>query len=302
LDLQRNQLILDLSNPQVQEYVYHCIAKLLTGNAGISYIKWDCNRYITNPGSSYLGKDRQANLFIDYPKALLSIMDRVRQAFPKVTLMVCSGGGGRMDYATMPYFQEYWPSDNTDAVDRIKIGWGLEYFFPSVGFASHVSNVPNGITGRTTSLKFRFDVAMTGKLGMDLQPMQMTPAEKTFCKNAIQTYKGIQDVVLHGDLYRLLSPYEGSRTALMYASEDSAKAVVFSYLLQNSINGDRSVLRLGGLKKDARYRLTELNKGTHSELGALEGKTFTGDFLMTAGLQFTMYNEYESTVFQLTEE
>ena len=301
VDLQRNQLILDLSNPAVQEYVYHSIEKLLSENKGISYIKWDCNRYITNPGSSYLGKDRQSNLFIDYPKALISIMDRVRKAFPAVTLMVCSGGGGRMDYATMPYFQEYWPSDNTDAADRIRIQWGLGYFFPSVGLASHVSNVPNGITGRTTSLKFRFDVAMTGKLGMDLQPMQMTPPEKLFSKNAIQTYKGIQDIVLHGDLYRLLSPYEGPKTALMYASEDSTKAVVFSYLLQKSINGEKSVLRLRGLQPEGRYLLTELNKGDVSRLGAFEGKTFTGSFLMTEGLQFAMYNEFESTVFKLTE-
>jgi alpha-galactosidase len=229
-------------------------------------------------------------------------MDRVRKAFPDVTLMACSGGGGRMDYATMPYFQEYWPSDNTDAVDRIKIGWGLEYFFPAVGFVSHVSNVPNGITGRTTSLKFRFDVAMTGKLGMDLQPMQMTEKEKAFSKNAILTYKGIEDVVLHGDLYRLLSPYAGGRAALMYASEDSTKAVVFSYLLQKSINGDQTVLQLKGLKKDAVYRLTELDKGDHSRLVALDGKTFTGELLMTAGIRFTMYDEYESTVFSLTQQ
>jgi alpha-galactosidase len=302
LDLQRNQLILDITNPAVQEYIYHSIEKVLSSSKGISYVKWDCNRYITNPGSSYLGKDKQQHLFIDAPRALLSIVERVRKAFPDVTLMVCSGGGGRMDYATMPYFQEYWPSDNTDAVDRIKIGWGLEYFYPAVGFASHVSNVPNGITGRTTSLKFRFDVAMTGKLGMDLQPMQMTEKEKTFSKNAIQTYKNVEDIVLHGDLYRLLSPYEGSRTALMYASEDSSKAVVFSYLLQKSINGDQSVLKLKGLKKEAHYKLTELNKGDYSRIGELEGKIFTGEQLMTAGIKFTMSNEYESTVFSLLQQ
>lgn len=301
-DLSRNQLILDLTNPAVQEYVYHSMERLLSENKGISYIKWDCNRYITNPGSSYLSKDRQSNLFVDYPVALLSLMDRLRKAFPDVTLMVCSGGGGRMDYATMPYFQEYWPSDNTDAVDRIRIGWGLEYFFPAIGFASHVSNVPNGFTGRTESLKFRFDVAMTGKLGMDLQPMQMTDKEKVFSKNAIQTYKGIEDVVLHGDLYRLISPYAGSQAALMYAGEDSARAVVFAYRLQKDVHGTPFELRLGGLKKDARYKLTELNKDVHSRLGDWEGKTFSGDFLMKAGVRFSLDNEYESAVFLLTEQ
>lgn len=303
LDLQRNQLILDLSNPQVEAYVYGCIEKLLTENKGIRYIKWDCNRYITNPGSLYLGKDKQSHLFIEYSRALLRVIAKVRNHFPDVTLMVCSGGGGRMDYATLPYFQEYWPSDNTDAVDRIKIQWGLLHFFPAIGLASHVSITPNHITGRSTPLKFRFDVAMAGKLGMDLQPMQMTAEEKTFSKNAIQLYKTtIRDVVLHGDLYRLLSPYTSNRTALMYVTENQEKAIVFSYLLQKSIYGDKSVLRLKGLKKDARYKLTELNKGSFSRLGDYEGKTFTGDFLMTQGLQFDMYNEYESTVIALTQQ
>jgi alpha-galactosidase len=137
---------------------------------------------------------------------------------------------------------------------------------------------------------------------MDLQPMQMTEKEKIFSKNAILTYKGIEDVVLHGDLYRLLSPYAGGRTALMYASEDSTKAVVFSYFLQQSINGDQTVLQLKGLKKDAVYRLTELNKGDYSRLGDLDGKTFTGELLMVAGIRFPMYNEYESTVFSLTQQ
>ena len=302
LDLSRNQLILDLTNPAVQEYVYHSIEKLLSENKGISYVKWDCNRYVTNPGSAWLGKDKQQNLFIDYPRALLALVDRVRKTFPDITLMVCSGGGGRMDYGTMPYFQEYWSSDNTDALQRIRIGWGLEYFFPAVGFASHVSNVPNGITGRTTPLKFRFDVAMTGKLGMDLQPMQMTEKEKVFSRNAIQTYKSIADLVLHGDLYRLLSPYSGDRAALSYVSEDSTKAIVYSFQLEKSIYGNASALKLKGLKKDAVYKLTEINTGEFTRLGDWDGKTFTGDFLMKAGVSFTQYNEYESAVFTLTQQ
>jgi alpha-galactosidase len=302
LDLQRNQLILDLSNPQVQEYVYQSLEQLVSANKGISYLKWDCNRYVTNAGSQYLGKDKQTHLFIEYPRALLKIMDRFRKKFPQITMMVCAGGGGRMDYATMPYFQEFWPSDNTDAVDRIKIQWGLEYFFPAIGLASHVSVTPNHITGRTTPLKFRFDVAMAGKLGMDLQPMQMTAEEKEFSKNAIQTYKEVRAIVLHGDLYRLLSPYTGDRVAQQYVSEDQRQALVFNYLLKKCIYADKTVLRLKGLKPAAQYKLTEINKGTFSRLGDYEGKTFSGAFLMTSGLQFDMYNEYESNVFLLSEQ
>ena len=306
LDLQRNQLILDLSNPQVVEYVYSCIDRLLSENKGISYIKWDCNRYITNAGSHYLGKDRQTHLFIDYPRALLQVMERVRKKFPDVTMMVCSGGGGRIDYATMPWFQEYWPSDNTDAADRVRIQWGLEYFFPSIGLVSHVSNIPNGITGRTESLKFRFDVAMTGKLGMDLQPNQMTEADKQFSRDAIRTYKDIRDVVLHGDLYRLLSPYggdpavyKGDRAAQAYVSEDKGRAVVFAYQLKKSITGNGFVLRLKGLDPQAQYVFKELNKGRNSRISAYEGQRLSGEFLMTQGISFDMNNDYESAVFEL---
>lgn len=134
--------------------------------------------------------------------------------------MLCSGGGGRIDYASLRYFDEFWISDNTDAYNRIFIQWGATYFFPSMALASHVSVVPNHITGRTVPLKFRFDVAMSAKLGMDLQPKDMTPEEKEFSKNAIKEYYGIREIVQHGDLYRLLSPYENERTAMMYVSED----------------------------------------------------------------------------------
>lgn len=302
LDPQRNQLILDLANPQVQEYVYNSLDKLVTENKGISYLKWDCNRYLSNTGSKYLGKDKQAQIFIDYPRALLQIMDHFHQKHPEITLMVCAGGGGRIDYGSMRYFQEYWPTDNTDALDRIRIQWGLQHFFPAVGMASHVSVTPNHITGRTTPLKFRFDVAMTGKLGMDLQPMQMSADEKEFSRKAIATYKGVRDIVLYGDLYRLLSPCKNNRAALMYVSEDQKRSLVFNYLLKKSVQPDNTPVVLKGLKKDARYKLTEINKLSWSRVDAYEGKIFTGEYLMTAGLQFAMYGEFESNTLLLEEQ
>lgn len=300
LDLQRNQLILDLTNPVVQDYVYSVLEKTVTENKGISYLKWDCNRYLTNPGSSYLGADKQSHLFVEYSRGLMKVLDRFRKKFPDITAMVCSGGGGRMDYGTMPYFQEYWASDNTDALDRIRIQWGVTHFFPAIGLASHVSVTPNHITGRTTPLKFRFDVAMSGKLGMDLQPGQMSPDEKTFSQKAIQTYKNIRGTVLHGDLYRLQSPYTHDRAAIAYVAEKQDSVVVFQYLLKKAIYGDKSTVRLKGLKKDGQYTLTEINKGTFTRLGEYEGKTFSGEFLMTQGLPFTMYNEFESAAFVLS--
>ena len=305
LDLSRNQLILDLSNPKVQDFVYSVVDNTMTENPGIAYIKWDCNRFVTNSGSFYLPAEKQSHLWIEYVRGLLSIFERVRAKYPDVSIMLCSGGGGRIDYASLRYFDEFWISDNTDAYNRIFIQWGATYFFPSMALASHVSVVPNHITGRTVPLKFRFDVAMSAKLGMDLQPKDMTPEEKEFSKNAIQEYYGIREIVQHGDLYRLLSPYESVRTAMMYVSEDKKDAVVFTYLLEKVINGgNNQVLYLKGLDPVKRYRLNELNKApnTYSWFTPLEGKTYTGAYLMEYGIRFPMYNQFDSKIIRLTEE
>ncbi|HTJ53068.1 MAG TPA: alpha-galactosidase [Cyclobacteriaceae bacterium] len=304
LDLSRNQLVLDLSNPKVQDHVFGVVDNLLTQNPKIAYLKWDCNRYMTNVGSSYLSADKQSHLWIRYTKGLLAVLRKVRAKYPDVSMMLCSGGGGRIDYGTMPFFDEYWISDNTDALDRIFIQWGTAYFFPPIGLASHVSVVPNHITQRITPLKFRFDVAMSAKLGMDLQPKDMNPEEKDFSRKAIQEYNGIKHIIQHGDLYRLLSPYESNRVALMYATPDQKEALVFSYLKKKEIYGNDQVLYMHGLDPKKYYMLKEINKapGKYSWLSPLEGKRFTGEFLMAYGVRFPMYNEFESVVFQLVAE
>lgn len=304
LKLSRNQLILDLSNPKVQAHVFGVVDNLLTQNPGIAYLKWDCNRYITNAGSAYLDRDKQSHLWIDYTKGLFAVLKKVRAKFPEVYMMLCSGGGGRIDYGTLPFFDEYWISDNTDALDRIFIQWGTTHFFPPIGLASHVSVVPNHITQRITPLKFRFDVAMSAKLGMDLQPKDMTPEEKTFSRKAIQEYNSIKHIIQEGDLYRLLSPYESNRVALMYATPDKKEALVFSYLKKKEIYGDHQVLYMHGLDPEKNYVLKEINKDPkkYSWVSALEGKRFSGAFLMTYGVRFPMYNEFESAVFRLVAE
>lgn len=304
LDLSRNQLVLDLSNPAVQEHVFSVVDKLLTANPRIAYLKWDCNRYLTNVGSKTQPADKQSHLYIKYVEGLLHVLDRVREKYKDIYMMDCSGGGGRIDYGTMKYFDEYWISDNTDALDRIFIQWGTTYFFPAMGLASHVSVTPNHITGRTTPLKFRFDVALAAKLGMDLQPKDMSAADKEFSRNAIKLYGEIKHIVQFGDLYRLLSPYTSNRTALMYTSQNKQEALVFSYLLKKQIYSDDQVLYLKGLDPQKLYRIKEINKiaGQHSRLTNLEGKTYTGDFLMNYGVRFPMYNEFESIVFTVTAQ
>lgn len=304
LDLSRNQLILDLTNPKVQDHVFNVVDNLLTQNPGIAYLKWDCNRYITNAGSSYLPANQQTHLWIKYTEGLLAVLKRVRAKYPAVYMMLCSGGGGRIDYATLPYFDEYWISDNTDALDRIFIQWGTTHFFPPIGLASHVSVVPNHNTQRTTPLKFRFDVAMAGKLGMDLQPKDMTADEKEFSKNALREYNALKHIVQDGDLYRLLSPYENNRVAFMYTLPNQREALVFSYLKKKEIYGNNQVLFMHGLDPKRNYIVKEVNnlRQSHSPIAHLQNKTFTGEFLMTYGVRFTMYDEYASVVFSLLSE
>ena len=299
---QRNQLNLDLSNPKVQDFVFNTVDRILSENPGIEYVKWDCNRYVYNSGSSYLPANKQSHLFFDYSKNLLEIMNKVSQKYPDVTFMACSGGGGRIDYGTMRHFEEFWISDNNDPLNRIYTQWGAQYFFPTVAMASHVSFSPNHITHRSFSLKTRFDIAMAAKLGMDLQPVTMTPEEYDFSKKAIQTYKEIRSTILYGDLYRILSPYDSNRTVYMYVNEEQSEAVVFNFLIRKEIYPTPPVFTLQGLDPQKKYKLQEINKGNGwSRFDKYEGKTFSGEYLMNVGLNFAMYDEYESVVFKLTE-
>jgi alpha-galactosidase len=299
---QRNQLILDLSNPAVQEFVYNTVDRILSENPGIDYVKWDCNRYVFNSGSSWLPAAKQTHLFFDYSKNLLEIMNKVSRKYPDVSFMACSGGGGRIDYGTLKNFDEFWISDNNDPLYRIYTQWGAQYFFPTIGLASHVSVSPNHITNRSFSLKTRFDIALAAKLGMDLQPSQMTPEEYEFSQNAIQTYKDIRKTVLWGDLYRILSPYTSNRTVYMYVNESKNEAVVFNFLIRKEIYPTPPNYVLQGLDPQKKYKLTEINKHKGwSRFGKYENKTFSGEYLMTVGLNFAMYDEYESLVFKLPE-
>lgn len=300
--LQRNQLILDLSNPKVQEFVYNTIDKILQENPGIDYVKWDCNRFVFNPGSSYLSTEKQSHLVYDYNVALMNIMDKVAKKYSDVTFMLCSGGGGRIDYGSLRNFDEYWISDNNDPLQRIFTQWGAQHFYPTIGLASHVSASPNHISGRTTPLKYRFDIAMAGKMGMDLQPVHMTDSEKEFSRKAIETYKRIRHTVTHGDLYRILSPYTNNRAVWMNVSQDKKEAIVFNFLVRKEIKSNTQTIILKGLDKDKMYTIKEINKESDwSRSEAYEGKEFSGEYLMSIGLTFPMYNEYESVVLEINQ-
>ena len=279
-----SQVALDLGNPKVQDLVFEVFDTLMTNYPEIDYIKWDANTAVLNRGSQYLDKDRQSHLFINYHRGFKNVMERIRNKYPDVTIQACASGGGRANYGILPWFDEFWVSDDTDALQRIYLQWGTSHFFPALAMGSHISAAPNHQTGRVIPLKFRIDVAMSGRLGMEIQPKDMTDAEKEQCRLAISDYKRIRDVVQHGNLYRLQSPYDNKGVAsLMYVSNNRDKAVLFWYKTETFAGQKLPPTVLAGLAPDRSYKITELNPIDVVPL-AVEGKLFSGDLLMSNGL------------------
>ena len=328
------QLLLDMTNPEVQDFVFSLVDNLLTKHPEIAYIKWDANASIQNCGSPYLDQTAKrsnsaygltSNLYVDYHLGLVKTLERIRAKYPDITIQNCASGGGRANYGLMPYFDEFWVSDNNDALQRVYIQWGTSYFFPSNAMAQHIGGSPYLMTGRTTPIKFRCDVAMSGRLGMELQPAHMTDEERQQCTVAFADYKELRPLIQLGNIYRLVSPFslpcgEGrgevatQRVAsLMYVSDTKDHAVLFAYGLSSFMKQSSRRIRLAGLDPDRTYTLHEKNirVAYHHDRNAwgegepceLDGKSFTGAYLMSVGLDIplsTEYNiDYPSRIFEL---
>ena len=292
------QQVLDLSNPEVQEFVFGVVDNLMTAHPEIAYIKWDDNMTLYNYGSTYLPADRQSHLYIDYHRGMDKVLRRIQEKYPRLVMQSCASGGGRVNYGVLPYYDEFWTSDNTDALQRIYMQWGVSNFYPAAAMASHVSASPNHQTGRSVPLKLRFDVAMSGRLGLELQPAKMSDKEKEFARKAIAAYKEIRPVVQQGDLYRLISPYDKTGYAsLMYVTPGKERAVWFVYKLEHYLNMPSPAFRMAGLDPGKRYTITELN--IEGKPIPQHGKTFSGAFLMENGLEFSVGKEYASRVLEI---
>ena len=292
------QLVLDMSNPKVQDFVVSIVDNLVKENPRLHYIKWDCNMSMNNFGSSYLSADRQSHLFVDFHLGLRSALERIRAAHPNLVIQLCASGGGRVNWGFMPYFDEFWCSDNTDAVQRLYIQWGTSHFFPPMAIAQHVSASPNHQTGRIVPLKFRFDVAMTGRLGMEMKPSDLNEKERDYAKKAVAFYKEIRPIVQLGDQYRLLSPYEGNGfCSEMFVNEDKSDAVFFCYRFEHFVGLQTPRWHLAGLDPDANYELTEFGRTEREHF--FEGKTFSGRFLMETGFDANLSSLFSSRVIRL---
>ena len=271
----RNQLVLDLSNPKVQDYVFSIIDGLFTQNPELAYIKWDCNSLMYNVYSAY--EKHQSNFYTDYVFGLYSVLDRLRAKYPKIPMMLCSGGGGRVDYGALKYFTEYWPSDNTEPIERIFIQWEYSYFYPALASANHVTN-----WGKQP-IKFRTDVAMMGKLGFDLVVSKLKPDELVFCQGAIKVYKQYSEAIWHGDQYRLQDPWTNDVASVMYMEQGKHKGLMFNYLVNNRYGTGSNQIRLKGLDPDKNFSISEVNlyPGTKS---TITSAVYTGQYLMTVGI------------------
>lgn len=294
------QVVLDMTNPEVREAIFKQICKVLDDAKGLSYIKWDANAEIMNPGSAYLPADKQSNFWFEFQKGSYELFSMVRKRYPKVVIQACASGGGRAELGALGYADEFWASDNTDARQRIFIQWGQQQYCPASAMACHVTVVPSHQTRRVTPLKYRFDVAMSGRLGFELHPKNMTAEEVEFAKKAVAEYKTFREVVQHGDLYRLASPYENDYASIMYTTEDKKKAVVFVWGLNRLCSGNfPAPIFLDGLDESLVYSIREINKlGDHSH-SFIDGQKLGGDLLKKQGIFVALAPEYDSAVFVL---
>lgn len=286
----RNQLVLDLANPKVQDYVFSVIDNILKENPGVAYFKWDCNSPITNIHSPYL-QENQENLYIEYVRGLYNVLQRIAKKYPEVPMMLCSGGGARCDYEALKYFTEFWCSDNTDPFERIYIQWSMSKFFPVKAMASHVTE-----WNKNTSMKFRLDVASMCKLGFDIDMASLSPDDYKLCQVAVANYKRLKPVILDGDMYRLVSPYECNHAAVSYVAKDRKSAVVFAYDLHPRYKEPVLNVRLQGLDPLQTYSIKELNL-TEGQTGF--SGSFTGDYLMKVGLKLFSASDGSSRVLEL---
>ena len=284
------QVVLDMSNPKVQDFVFSIVDNLMTKYPEIDYIKWDANMSIMNHGSQYLTMNEQSHLYIDYHRGFQKTCQRIRAKYPDLTIQACASGGGRANWGVLPYFDEFWVSDNTDALQRIYMQWGTSYFFPAIAMAAHISATPNHTVQRTTSIKYRIDVAMSGRLGMEIQPKNMTDVEKDICREAIKEYKEVRPVVQFGDIYRLVSPYDKKGIAsLMYVNEEKTKSVFFWWTTESFQNEHLPRVKMAGLDAKKMYKVHELNRVDVHPMD-VEGKVFSGEYLMNNGLEMPRSN------------
>ncbi|HII4467493.1 alpha-galactosidase [Clostridium perfringens] len=274
----RNQYTLDFSKDEVVDHIYNQIEKLLS-DYNISYVKWDMNRYITECYSKDKGANLQGTVYHKYILNVYKLYDKLTTRFPNILFESCSSGGARFDPGMLYYAPQTWTSDNTDAIERIKIQYGSSLVYPLISMGSHVSESPNQQVFRETALETRANVAYFGNLGYELDVNKLSDNEKEEIKKQIQFYKENREVFQFGEFYRIKNPYNNNISAWMVKSNDEKTIILGCYKLLNHANEGKERVKLFGLDKDGDYKLSYPYE-----------KEFKGDEIMNVGI--SMNDDY----------
>ena len=264
----RNQLVLDFSRKDVRDAVFAAICKVLD-QGNVEYVKWDMNRSLAD---YYSAGSVPGKVAYDYMLGVYDFLEKLSERYPRLLIEGCSGGGGRFDAGMLYYTPQIWCSDNTDAVDRVRIQYGTSFFYPISTVGSHVSAVPNHQTGRTTSLLTRGVVAMAGTFGYELDPGKLCEEEKNMIREQVRQYKRCGDLIQNGAYFRLSDPFREDFGAWMFVSEDCTHVLLSVVMLEIHGNMPVRYVRLKGLKPDAVYQDTKSQS------------CYYGSALMEAGL------------------
>jgi alpha-galactosidase len=284
----RNQLVLNMARDDVKEYIYGVLDRLLTEN-NIKYIKWDHNRNFSEPGWPEVPVLEQKEIWVKYVRNVYEILDRLRAAHPNLEFESCAGGGGRLDLGILERVDEVWTSDNTEALDRLRIQEGFTFAYAPKVMSDWVVDVPD-MNERSTPMKFRFLVAMQGALGISANLNKWSPEDSALATQMVKYYKSIRATVQHGDLYRLFSPREGDLTANEYVSADGRQAVLFAFLHSQEFLRSAPTIYLRGLDPDALYRIKTID-----DRPLEEQEVVSGSFLANHGLNLRLRGDYDST-------
>jgi len=294
----RNQLVLNLARPDVRAYVYGFLDKLLTEN-DIAFLKWDYNRNWSEPGWPAAPLDQQKQVYVEAVRNLYGILAELRAKHPKVEIESCSGGGARVDLGVLQYTDEFWPSDNTDPFDRLRIQDGFSYAYAPGVMMAWVTDSPNWMNNRSTSLEYRFLSSMQGGLGIGANLNKWTPQDFATAKVMITQYKQLRSTVQGGSLYRLISPENGSEYSVTESlSKDGREAAIFAFLHSSQLGENYPRLYPKGLDEAGEYSIHALD----GKLDARIPQKASGDYWMHRGIEVSPRGDYQAMLFTLERE
>ena len=280
----------------MKEYIFNFLDKLVSEN-DIAFLKWDYNRNWSEPGWQEAANSRESNdlseqkeIYVTYVNNLYDILAKLRAKHPRLEIESCSGGGGRVDLGIFRYTDESWPSDNTDALDRLAIQDGYSHAYSPETMAAWVTDVPNYLDRRSIPLQFRFLTAMQGALGVGSNLTKWSADETATAARLVAFYKSVRTTVQHGNLFRLKSPTGNEDSQVEYVSQDGSQAVLFAYLHSQHYGLLQPSIQFRGLDARANYRVTPLDAAKY------RGETtVSGAVLMGQGVTLGLAGDYDST-------